>query len=369
MAAAATGAIVIAAAGVAVGATGASGTPGQSQSASGGERPSVTQNPGRGNGGNRPGNGGGGGNGGNGSTGGGNGGNGSTGGGRPGGNPITTPPSAPATPVAPLPRPPVVTPPGGSGGNGGNGASGGGSSGPAGPSGGSPATRPATPAAGGGTGAGSGGGSVSPSGGAGNGGTGSQGSGGQASGGGTIMAPPVPKGLATQGLRAGSGPVDVTVYMDLSDSADASTYLSVTTRLLARVANERSATITFSPLIMGSDSNSMEAALAVLAGANQNRTWCVTGQVAATRSMRGGDWINRTVLRSIARACGLSSRRFVRDATGNRLYPRLNDIREQAQADGVGATPSYVVKGDGGAQVVVNPGSADAVASAISGVG
>ena len=161
--------------------------------------------------------------------------------------------------------------------------------------------------------------------------------------------------------------MDVTVYMDLSDPADASTYLSVTTSLLARIAAGRSATITFSPIIVGSDSNAMEAAVAVLAGANQNRTWCVTGQIATLRSTRGGDWLNRSALRAMARSCRLSSTRFVRDATGNSLYPRLNDIREQARADGVGGTPSYVVKGNGRSQVLVNPGSADAVMSAISG--
>jgi protein-disulfide isomerase len=181
------------------------------------------------------------------------------------------------------------------------------------------------------------------------------------------MAPVIPKNLPVSGRSAGSGPVDVTVYMDLSDPSDASMYLGVTTALLSRIASDRSATLTFSPLIMGSDSNSMEAALAVLAGANQNRTWCVTAQLATLRSTRGGDWINRTALRQIARSCKLSSARFVRDASGNRLYPRLNGIREQARADGVGATPSYVVKGNGASRIVANPGSADAVASAIGG--
>jgi len=178
----------------------------------------------------------------------------------------------------------------------------------------------------------------------------------------------VPKALPVSGLRAGSGPVDVTVYMDLSDASDAAMYLGVTTRLLSRIASDRSATITFSPIIMGSDANSMEAALAVLAASNQNRTWCVTAQVATLRSTRGGDWINRPALRTIARSCKLSTTRFVRDATGRHLYPRLNEIRERARADDVGGTPSYVIKGSGGSQVVVNPGSADVVASAIAGV-
>jgi len=144
-------------------------------------------------------------------------------------------------------------------------------------------------------------------------------------------------------------------------------YLGVTARLLSRIASDQSATITFSPLVMGSDANSMEAALAVLAASGQNRTWCVTSQVATLKSTRGGDWINRDALRTIARACRLSTTRFVRDATGRHLYPRLNQIREQARADEVGGTPSYVIKGSGGSQVVVNPGSADVVASAIAG--
>ncbi len=364
---AASGAIVLVASGIALGAPATQAAAGQAQPAAGADRASLAQNNGRGNGGNGGnGNNGGRGNGGNGGAGG------SNGGGRPAPNPIITPPSAPATPVAPpvIVRPPTApapgpsTSPGGNGNGNGSGSPGNRPSNPSsgGSSGGSGAgSRPITPAAGSGTGGGSSGGN-----------SGSRNAapatgGGSPASAGAIAAPAVPRGMPTRGLSAGSGPVAVMVYMDLSHPADAATYLSVTTRLLSRVASDRSATLTFSPIIMGSDSNSMEAALAILAGANQNKTWCVTAQVATLRSTRGGDWINRTALRSIARSCGISSARFVRDATGNRLYPRLNAIRQQAQADGVGATPSYVVKGGSGSQTVANPGSADAVVAAISG--
>ena len=362
---AASGAILLAASGIALGAPAVQATPGQAQPAAGADRASAAQSNGRGNSGNgNNGNNGGRGNGGNGGAGG------SNGGGRPVPNPIITPPSAPATPVAPpvivrpptAPTPAPTTSPGGNGNAGGSSGarpsnpSSGGSSGGSGSG-----SRPVTPAAGSGTGGGSSGSdsgsrNAAPA-------TG----GGSPASAGAAAAPAVPRGMPTRGLSAGSGPVAVTVYMDLSHPADAATYLSVTTRLLTRVASDRSATLTFSPIIIGSDANSMEAALAILAGANQNKTWCVTAQVATLRSTRGGDWINRTALRSIARSCGISSARFVRDATGNRLYPRLNAIRQQAQADGVGATPSYVVKGGNGSQTVANPGSAEAVVAAISG--
>ncbi|MBM3634949.1 MAG: hypothetical protein FJW99_06645 [Actinobacteria bacterium] len=347
IAAAASGAILVAASGAAIAAPGA---PGKPQGASVDDRASLTQIPGRGSGSS--------------------GGNGGNRGDRPvTSNPIITPPSAPATPVAPVTGPPARTPsdPGG-GGTPGTRSPAGTPSGPGG--GGTSGPRPVTqPSSGGGGTSGprpvtqpsSGGGDNS-------GGVSSGGSRNAAPAGGAgAAAPAVPKGLPVRGRSAGSGPVAVTLYMDLSDSSDAATYLSVTTALLARIASDRSATVTFSPIIMGSDSNSMEAAVAVLAGANQNRTWCVTAQLATLRSTRGGDWINRAALTQIARSCSLSSRRFVRDASGNRLYPRLNEIREQARADGVGATPSYVVKGNGGSRIVANPGSADAVASAIGG--
>ena len=347
IAAVAAGAILVAGSGAALSA------PGQAPSGPGGDKVSDNQGNGRGNGnGNGRGNGNGNGRG-NGGEGRGNGGEGET---NP--NPIITPPAPPATPVAP----PVSRPPsGGQSSPGGGNSSGGGSSGGSAP-------RSPSPLTGGGSGGGSGGG-TSTSGGSGAGGSSSGGSGASSggSGRGAMPAPTVPRGLPVKGLSAGSGPVSVAIYMDLGDASDAATYLSVTTGLLSRIASDNSATITFNPIIAGRDANNMEAALAVLAGANQNRTWCVTAQVATLRSTRGGDWINRTALRSVARSCGLSSSRFIRDATGNKLYPRLNDIRAQARGDGVGTTPSYVVKGSGGSQVVVNPGSADAVLSAIAG--
>jgi len=321
VAAAASGAILVTASGAA---TTAPGAPGQPQGASGGDRASLNQNSPRGGGGNR--------------------GNGS----RPViPTPIITPQVAPATPFAPPVRlPSVVTPSNQDGGPPSSGS--GGISNPG------SGTPPANPVPGGAAASGSG--------------TGSAGGGhsdAPAAGGGS-MATVVPDKLPVSGRSAGSGPVGVTIYMDLSDPSDAATYLSVTTALLARVAADRSATITFSPIIVGSDPNGMEAAAAVLAGTNQNRTWCVTAQLAVLRSTRGGDWLNRTALTEIARSCRLSSRRFVRDASGNRLYPRLNAIRAQAKAHGVDTTPCYVVKGNGGSQIVKNPGGADAVASAIS---
>ena len=338
IAAVAAGAILGVASGAALGA------PGQAPSGPGGDKVSGNSGKERGGGNGR-------GNGGNGR------GNGGDGGerGETNPNPITTPPAAPATPVAP----PVSRPPSGGAPSSGSGNSGGGSTG-----GGS--TRAPSPLTGGASSGGTGTSSGSrPSGGSSPSGSGA--SSGSGDGRGAAAAPAVPKGLPVRGLSAGSGPVSVAIYMDLGDASDASTYLSITTGLLRRVASDNSATVTFNPVIVGRDANSMEAALAVLAGANQNRTWCVTAQVATLRSTRGGDWINGTALRSIARSCGLSSSRFVREATGNRLYPRLNDIRAQARGDGVGTTPSYVVKGGGGSQVVVNPGSVDVVASAIAG--
>ncbi len=177
----------------------------------------------------------------------------------------------------------------------------------------------------------------------------------------------MPQGLPVRGLTAGSGPVKVAIYMDLSDPSDAATYLSVTAPLLERIAADRSAKITFKPVVTRKDTNSIEAALAVLAASRQNRTWCVTAQVANLRTRRGGDWINPTVLRGVAKTCKLSRTRFLRDATTKRLYSRLNSIRRQARKDRIGATPSYVIKGAGASRTVRNPSTAEAVATAIAG--
>ncbi len=222
-----------------------------------------------------------------------------------GGNPVTTPPGRPTTP-----GPPAL--PGGGNGGGGNG------------------------------GGGNGGGAGKP-------------------------AVAVPKGVPTAGLAAGRGTVRVRAYVDLGDMGDAQAHQRVMPTLLDQVAAEGLGSIVLRPLVMGRDTNSVEAAGALIAAARQNRAWFVAGYLVTARTKGVGDWITPATLRSIGRSVGgLAVARFLRDATSRSVYPQLNVIRREARAAKVTVTPTFVVKGPRGTRVLRNPGRASEVLSAIS---
>jgi protein-disulfide isomerase len=79
-----------------------------------------------------------------------------------------------------------------------------------------------------------------------------------------------------------------------------------------------------------------------------------------------GDWITPATLRALGRAVtGLAVARFVHDATGRSVYPKLNTIRREAQAANVTVTPAFVVKGPRGTRLVSDPARASEVLGAI----
>jgi protein-disulfide isomerase len=178
----------------------------------------------------------------------------------------------------------------------------------------------------------------------------------------------VPRGVPTPGLTAGTGAVRVHEYVDLGDLGDARAHQRVVPTLLQQVAAEGLGTIVLRPLVLGRDANSVEVAGALIAAARQDRAWFVAAHLvtARTEGAGAGDWITPATLRALGRAVtGLAVARFVHDATGRSVYPKLNTIRREAQAANVTVTPAFVVKGPRGTRLVSDPARASEVLGAI----
>ena len=183
------------------------------------------------------------------------------------------------------------------------------------------------------------------------------------------VAAAVPSRVPTSGLAAGRGPVTIHVFVDLGDPDDAAAHLRITPVLLRRVATDGTATVLLSPLCMGRDANSIEAAAAMLAASRQNRAWSVAAGLAGTRLSRDGDWLTAATLkRVVVSVKGLTTTRFLNDAKARVVYRDLNIIRQSARASGVTATPSYVVTGGKGKRVVTRPDSVNDILAAIEAV-
>lgn len=182
--------------------------------------------------------------------------------------------------------------------------------------------------------------------------------------------PVVPQSVATDGLWAGTrGGVEVREYVDLGDAACAAAHERVVPALMLAIANGGMGALAVRPLITGSDQERLQAAVAVIAAARQDRAWQVTSALFRAQGPSGSDWVNRTTLRGIASGIGgLAVTRFLRDAQSRSAYPQLNAIRQEARKAGVTVTPAFVVRGPGGTRVVRAPKSADAVLAAVRAV-
>jgi len=186
--------------------------------------------------------------------------------------------------------------------------------------------------------------------------------------GGNTDAPALPSGVSSSGLTAGAGSVDIREYVDMSSAACGKSHQRIVPTLLRQVAAEGLGSVSLRPLITSRDMNSTEAGTAIIAAGLQDKAWEVTGALFRARGA-GGDWVNPTVLRTIATGIGgLRVTKFLRDAGGIDMYPQLSAIKQEARAAGITVTPAFVVRGPSGSKVVSRPSDASQVIAAIKSV-
>jgi len=186
--------------------------------------------------------------------------------------------------------------------------------------------------------------------------------------GGGLDDPALPSGVSASGLTAGAGSVDIREYVDMSSAACGKSHQRIVPMLLRRVAAEGLGSVSLRPLITSRDMNSTEAGTAIIAAGLQDKAWEVTGALFRARGA-GGDWVNPTVLRTIATGIGgLRIGKFMRDAGGIDMYPQLSAIKQEARAAGITVTPAFVVRGPSGSKVVTRPSDASQVIAAIKSV-
>ena len=118
---------------------------------------------------------------------------------------------------------------------------------------------------------------------------------------------------------------------------------------------------------LGSDSSN--GALAIAAAANQNRGVTFTEILLANQGKENSGWISDALLTQIAGAIpGLEVATWDTDRKGTEVGDALFATSDRATADGVNATPTFVITGPGGKKVITGASQPKEVLDAIEAV-
>jgi protein-disulfide isomerase len=112
--------------------------------------------------------------------------------------------------------------------------------------------------------------------------------------------------------------------------------------------------------------DSVEAARAALAAAEQNRYWPYSSLLFENQGAESSGYVTDTFLRGLAQDTpGLDVDEWSSDLSGSDFNSELQAAQSKAQTDGVNATPTLVVSGPNGQKKIVGPEDYAQVADAI----
>lgn len=115
---------------------------------------------------------------------------------------------------------------------------------------------------------------------------------------------------------------------------------------------------------LGPDSST--GSLAIAAAANQDHGVTFTEILLANQGKENSGWISDASLTAIANAIpGLDVATWDTDRKGNAVGDALFATSDRATADGVSATPTFVITGPGGKKVITGASTPDEVLAAI----
>lgn len=118
---------------------------------------------------------------------------------------------------------------------------------------------------------------------------------------------------------------------------------------------------------LGSDSST--GALAIAAAANQNRGVTFSELLLANQGKENSGWITDALLTQIASAVpGLEVATWDTDRKGTQVGDALFATSDRATANGVNATPTFVITGPGGKKVITGASEPKEVIDAIEAV-
>jgi len=162
------------------------------------------------------------------------------------------------------------------------------------------------------------------------------------------------RGVATSGFRLGAAgaPVTLTEYADLRCPVCAYFSTHVLADIIGRDVRSGLVKMVFVPwTILGPQS--LLAHQALHAAALQHRAWAFAEVFYANQGPEDRDYVTPGFLRDVARTAGLDMSRFERDlARPNDYAAPILAADDRAQRLGLTGTPSVVVSGPGGREIL-----------------
>jgi protein-disulfide isomerase len=175
-------------------------------------------------------------------------------------------------------------------------------------------------------------------------------------------------GIPQDGTTLGESDAPVTVYLYEDFQCPICGQFSQETfpELVSRDVRDGKVKIVSEPLaFLGPDS--VEAARAALAAAEQNLYWPYASLLFENQGRENSGYVTSDFLRGLAQDTpGLDVNKWSADLTGNSFDSELEAAQSRAQSDGVNATPTLIVSGPGGQRKLEGPGDYAQIADAIN---
>jgi protein-disulfide isomerase len=175
-------------------------------------------------------------------------------------------------------------------------------------------------------------------------------------------------GIPQDGTTLGESSAPVTIYLYEDFQCPICGQFSQETfpELVSRDVRDGKVKIVSEPLaFLGSDS--VEAARAALAAAEQNRYWPYSSLLFENQGEENSGYVTDDYLRGLAQDTpGLDVDEWSADLGASDFNSELQDAQSKAQADGVNATPTLIISGPGGQKGIVGPENYAQIADAIN---
>lgn len=159
----------------------------------------------------------------------------------------------------------------------------------------------------------------------------------------------VPQSGATLGDP--NAPVEIREFGDMQCPFCAVASEELTPDLIDEIVEPGTASLTYVPLaFIGEDSE--RGAIAVEAAAMQDKAWEMTEILFANQGDENGGWLTDELVFDVAEAGGLDVEQFRADFEGDEAAAAIFENQNTAGEQGVSSTPTYVVEGPNGTEVI-----------------
>jgi protein-disulfide isomerase len=173
----------------------------------------------------------------------------------------------------------------------------------------------------------------------------------------------VPQSGATLGDT--NATVEIVEYGDMQCPFCAQASEELTPDLLSEFVEPGTAKLTYVPLaFIGEDSE--RGAIAVEAAAAQDKAWEMTEILFANQGDENSGWLSDDLIFSVAEAGGLDVEQFRVDFEGDAAAEAIFANQSRATDSNVSSTPTYVVEGPNGTEVISGAQGVDAFEEAIA---